>query len=144
MKKAGQLIPKETKKFLKTETQKLKRHLLREANNSVTPSKIEENIDDENRPRHLKYHKSFKAGKTYKYNQALSKRVFNASRHGWFIESGRPVARGYKKRDGYRNMPTIRRSKHYKVYGKVIPPFEKIWSDDTEQWVDKMMKEGKL
>lgn len=139
MKQASELIPKESKAFLRVETQKLKRHLERDAKNRVPPSKIEEKG-----AKHLKYHKSFKAGKTYKYNGALSKRVINRSRHGWFVESGRPVARGYKRKESYRGRPKLYQSKHYYVYGSVIPPFEKVWQDDTGAWLDKMMKEGKL
>lgn len=89
---AQETLPKESKQLLKTEAQKLKRHLAGYANQNVPVSGINEGAD------HKKYHKSFKTGKTYKFNGALSKRAYNEARQGWFVESGRPVAKGYRKK----------------------------------------------
>ena len=104
MRLAESEFPRESRRFLSRETQKLRRQLI-SASRDVPVSRIPENTGGGRR--HLKYHKSFKVGKTYRRNisGALSKRVYNASRHGWFVESGRVVARGYKKKNGYKNAP---------------------------------------
>ncbi len=144
---AEEQIPKETKAFLKVETQKLRRRLESRANAAVPVSRIEENTERSgDKPRHLKYHKSFKSGKTYKsrMSEALSKRVYNASRHGWFVEAGRPVARGYKKKSGYKKAAKIGHSKHYKVYREVAPRFEADYNRDCLDWIERMVKEGNL
>ena len=140
-------MPKEVKSFLKVETQKLRRYLISRAREVVPVSRIEENLEKGgDKPRHLKYHKSFKVGKTYKsrVNNALTKRVYNASRHGWFVEAGRPVARGYKKANGYKRAARYGQSKHYKVYREVAPKFEDHFEKDGVEWIEKMVMEGKL
>ena len=92
--------------------------------------------------RHLKYHKSFKVSKTYRRNLsgALSKRVYNASRHGWFVESGRVVASGYKKKNGYKNAPTSGRSKHYYVYRGVEKVFTPVFNNDCIKFAEEMLR----
>ncbi len=144
---AEEQIPKESKTFLKTETQKLRRRLESKANAKVPVSKIHGNTEKNgDKPRHLKYHKSFKSGKTYKSRMsgALSKRVYNASRHGWFVEAGRPVAKGYKKKSGYKGAAKIGQSKHYRVYREVSSQFETDYNQDCLDWIERMVKEGKL
>ena len=63
-------LPKESKNFLKTEAQKLKRHMQSYANANVPVSKTPATES------HKKYHPNFKTGKTYKYNEAYAKRSF--------------------------------------------------------------------
>ena len=139
LKLAQETIPKESKSFLKTETQKLRRRLMSYSSQNVPVSKVRTGG-------HRKYHDSFKTGKTYtsRMTGALSKRVYNSSRHGWFVEAGRPVARGYKKKGGYSNAPKIGQSKHYKVYHEVVPKFETDYKNDCLEWIEKTVKEGKL
>lgn len=135
---AQETLPKESKQLLKTEAQKLKRHLAGYANQNVPVSGINEGAD------HKKYHKSFKTGKTYKFNGALSKRAYNNARQGWFVESGRPVAKGYRKKDGYKNAQKIGHTKGYNVYHTVVPEFERDYENDLSEWIEKMIGEGKL
>lgn len=135
---AQETLPKESKQLLKTEAQKLKRHLASYANQNVPVSGINEGTD------HKKYHKSFKTGKTYKFNGALSKRAYNNARQGWFVESGRPVAKGYRKKDGYKNAQKIGHTKGYNVYHTVVPEFERDYENDLSEWIEKMIGEGKL
>lgn len=135
---AQETLPKESKQLLKTEAQKLKRHLASYANQNVPVSGINEGAD------HKKYHKSFKTGKTYKFNGALSKRAYNNARQGWFVESGRPVAKGYRKKDGYKNAQKIGHTKGYNVYHTVTPQFERAYENDLSEWIEKMIGEGKL
>lgn len=138
METAQKTIPKESKRILATETQKLKRYLLKYAEQNVPVSEIDESG-------HKKYHASFKVGKTYKYNESLSKRVFNNSRHGRYIEGGRKIVVGYKRGERYGNLPNvIGRTKAYRVYGTVKPEFAPIYKDDLMKWLDKMTGEGKL
>lgn len=163
METAQKTIPKESKRILATETQKLKRYLLKYAEQNVPVSEIDESG-------HKKYHASFKVGKTYTYNDALSKRVFNNSRHGQYVESGRPVIRGYKFGEKWgpkaycerwgqgharyykphydpnkeRVYPVERKSKHYDVYWHVKSNFAPVYKEDLAKWLDKMTGEGKL
>ena len=138
MEAAQKTIPKESKRILATETQKLKRYLLKCAEQNVPVSEI-------NAPEHKKYHASFKVGKTYKYNESLSKRVFNNSRHGRYVEGGRKIVVGYKRGERYGNLPNvIERTKAYRVYGTVKPEFAPIYKEDLMKWLDKMTREGKL
>lgn len=135
---AQQVLPKESKKLLKTETQKLKRHLQRYAKQHVPVSRIPAS------EKHRKYHASFKTGKTYRYDDSLSKRVFNNSRHGRFVEGGRKIARGYRKRDGYKNEPAVGRTPAYAVYKTVKAEFDPIYKQDLDDWIAKMLAERKL
>ena len=135
---AQKTLPKESKQILATETQKLKRYLLQYANQNVPVSKID-------KPEHRKYHASFKVGKTYKYNESLSKRVFNNSRHGRYVEGGRKIVKGYKRGERYGNLPNvIGRTKAYRVYGTVKPEFAPVYKQDLLNWIDKITREGKL
>lgn len=139
LKLAQEQIPKESKAFLKVETQKLRRRLMSYSAQNVPESKV-------TAVGHRKYNSSFKVGKTYKSRMsgALSKRVYNASRHGWFVEAGRPVARGYKKKSGYKGATKIGQSKHYKVYHEVVPKFESDFEKDGLEWIERMVREGKI
>lgn len=139
MKLAEKDLPKESKRLLQVEAQKLKRQMTSYANGNVPVSKIPAS------DKHKKYHVSFKTGKTYKYNEALSKRVFNASGHARYIESGRKVAYGYHKKDGYKNSTNIKgQSKHYSVVHNVKQTFEPVYYSDIDGWIEKMLQEGKL
>ena len=132
-------LPKESKKLLAVEALKLKRHMQSYANSNVPVSKLPAS------ERHKKYHASFKTGKTYKYNEALSKRVFNAAFHGRFVESGRKVAYGYHKNEKYSKYPDTKgKSKHYKVVDNVKKEFDPIYYADVDAWIEKMLQEGKL
>lgn len=139
MRLAESEFPRESRRFLSRETQKLRRQLISAARD-VPVSRIPENTGGGRR--HLKYHKSFKVGKTYRRNLsgALSKRVYNASRHGWFVESGRVVARGYKKKNGYKNAPTSGRSKHYYVYRGVEKVFTPVFNNDCIKFAEEMLR----
>ena len=160
MKLAEKDLPKESKSFLKTEAQKLKRPMPSYAKSNVPVSRIPESDT------HKKYHKSFKTGKTYKYNESYAKRVYSAAKHGKYVESGRPVVYGYKRgeawgRNSY-NPKTGRgrkskrgevkdklyavdyRSKHYEVVWHVKQNFDPIYYADVDAWINKMLKEGKL
>ena len=136
---AEKTLPKESKKFLAYEAVKLKRNMISYSNSNVPVSKKPES------DKHKKYHKSFKIGKTYKYNEALSKRVFNATYYGKFVEYGRKVAFGYKKKDGYKNAPNVKgKSKHYEVVKNVKIDYDPIYYADVDVWIAKMLEEGKL
>lgn len=135
---AQEILPKESKSLLKTETQKLKRHLQKYAKQHVPVSRIPAS------EKHRKYHASFKVGKTYRYDDSLSKRVFNNSRHARYVEGGRKIARGYRKRDGYKNAPAIGRTPAYAVYKTVKAEFDPIYKKDLDDWIEKMIAEGKL
>lgn len=136
---AEKTLPKESKKFLVTEALKLKRRMISYSNSNVPIS------DKPQTEKHKKYHKSFKLGKTYKYNEALSKRVFNATYYGKFVEYGRKVAVGYRKFDRYRNSTNVKGiSKHYNVVENVQKEFDPIYYADTDAWIEKMLEEGKL
>ena len=146
MRLAESEFPRESRRFLSRETQKLSRQLI-SASRAVPVSRIAENTGGGRR--HLKYHKSFKVGKTYRRNisGALSKRVYNASRHGWFVESGRVVARGYKKKNGYKNAPASGlgrgsrpRSKHYYVYRGVEKVFTPVFNNDCIKFAEEMLR----
>ena len=139
MRLAESEFPRESRRFLSRETQKLRRQLISAARD-VPVSRIPENTGGGRR--HLKYHKSFKVGKTYRRNisGALSKRVYNASRHGWFVESGRVVARGYKKKNGYKNAPASGRSKHYYVYRGDEKEFTPVFNNDCIKWAEEMLR----
>lgn len=161
---AQDTLPKESKQLLKTEAQKLRRYLVSYSNRNVPVSEIDEGAD------HRKYHKSFKTGKTYVFNEALSKRVFNNSGHGKYVESGRPVIYGHRRNEKWgakayssnygqgraryykphfdpnkeRVYAVDRRSKHYNVYYNVKKSFQPIYAEDLINWIDKMIGEGKL
>lgn len=135
---AQETLPKESKQLLKTEAQKLRRYLVRYANQNVPVSTIPES------DQHKKYHTHFKAGKTYRYNDALSKRVYNNSKHGRYVESGRKIAKGYKKKNGYANEIESGRTTAYGVYKNVKSEFDPVYKQDLTNWIDKMIGEGKL
>lgn len=160
---AQKALPKESKRILATESQKLKRHLLKYAKQNVPVSEIDV-------PEHKKYHTHFKVGKTYSYNDALSKRVFNNSGHGKYVESGRPVVYGYRSGEKWgpkaycerwgqgharyykprydpnkqRVYSVQRKSRHYDVYWHVKSDFDPVYKQDLMTWIDKMVNEGKL
>ncbi len=144
MKLAEETIPKESKKILAAETRKLRRRFISYSKQNVPVSRIDENDGSEGGNIHKKYHTHFKVGKTYRYNEALSKRVFNNSGHGKYVESGRKIAKGYKKKDGYKNAPEIGHTKAYNVYRNVKAEFDSVYKHDLEAWIDKMVNEGKL
>ena len=85
MKLAEETIPKESKKILAAETRKLRRRFNSYSKQNVPVSRIDENDGSEGGNIHKKYHTHFKVGKTYRYNEALSKRVFNNSGHGKYV-----------------------------------------------------------
>lgn len=147
-------LPKESKAFLKVEAQKLKRHMQSYAKSNVPVSRIPESDT------HKKYHKSFKTGKTYKYNEAYAKRVFSGAGHGKYVESGRAVTQGFKRgekwgKSTYNTKSKKARtekqiydveykSKHYDVVWHVKQSFDSIYYADIDAWIEKMLKEGKL
>ena len=135
---AQETLPKESKQLLKTEAQKLRRYLVSYSNRNVPISEIDEGAD------HRKYHRSFKTGKTYVFNEALSKRVFNNSGHGKYVESGRKIAKGYKKKNGYAKEFGKGRTTAYDVYKNVKIEFDPVYKQDLTNWIDKMIGEGKL
>lgn len=135
---AQETLPKESKQLLKTEAQKLRCYLVSYSNRNVPVSEIDEGAD------HRKYHKSFKTGKTYVFNEALSKRVFNNSGHGKYVESGRKIASGYKKKNGYAKEFGKGRTTAYDVYKNVKIEFDPVYKQDLINWIDKMIGEGKL
>ena len=155
---AQKTLPKKSKQILATETQKLKRYLLKYAEQNVPVSEIDESGRRKRKGQdasasntvggeivHKKYHASFKVGKTYKYNESLSKRAFNNSRHGRYVEGGRKIVVGYKRGERYGNLPNvIGRTKAYRVYGTVKPEFAPVYKQDLLNWIDKITREGKL
>lgn len=171
MKLAQNKIPKQSKTFLKTETQKLRRRVQSYANQTVPVSEVKENLERGGmKPRHLKYHKSFKVGKTYKYEDSFAKRVYNASGHGKYVESGRPVIEGYRRSEKWgqytfngnygnsqnpkykskanptrdRRYGVTRRSKQYDVFWTIKKQFKPIYDQDCLDWIERMVKEGRL
>lgn len=129
---ANNKMPKESKKFLKKNTGQLSRATKKKAKSL--------GIGEESG----KYMESFKAGKTYNYQGALSCRALNSSPHAHLIENGfmwkphKKVAKGQKKKQtgGEKFMPGFH-------------PFEKAYKDfiskyynNCEQFISDMLEKG--
>jgi hypothetical protein len=120
---ANQKLPKESKKFLKKEANKLNK-----VNKSVFNSK---NIGEDTG--NLK--KSFKSGKVYKYNGDLAARAYNSSPHAHLIDQGWT----HKSPDGTEKWID---GKHFMEDAQKI--FEGEFYGDIEDWIDKMLEEEGL
>ena len=78
------LFPEESAKFLKDEAKKLLKLVKKTAKKEVGTSKNSKTDWDESKS----YHKRFKVGKKYKYDNDDCIRVYNSARHAHLIEYG--------------------------------------------------------
>lgn len=119
---ANDTMPREVKKFVQVEGNKLKRITLRNARKQV-------------KEKTGKYHKSIKRGRTYKYrgNGAYAVRVYSYDHKAYLIENGhRIVTPGKKIEKGFK--PGVH------VFENSRKQFEKTYEKDCDQFLSKVIK----
>lgn len=121
-------LPKESKKYLKKEANKLKTKMKKKAKEVGIPDKGNTN-----------FYNKFKAGKVYNYQGEMSVRAYNSSPVAHLLENGHKMI-GHKpdKKD------TGKFVKGYAYTEKAYQDFKNPYYSDTEDWIDKMLKEKGL
>lgn len=117
---ANDTMPKECRKFIQREGNKLKRITLSQAKSSV-------------KKKTGRYFKSIKRGRTYKYsgNGAWAVRVYSNDNKAHLIEKGHRIVSKDKKEHGFytgRN-----------VFEKSKRSFENTYNQDVEQFIDNIV-----
>ena len=138
--------PKEADKFLKDEAKKLLKVTKKVAKKEVGTSKGKKKDWDPNKS----YHKKFKVGKKYKYDEDDCIRVYNSAPHAHLIEYGhRQIARGQKRATTRQGRKNDSRPVGGFVLGKYVfdesqLEFSPYFKDDAElfmfQYVDDTVK----
>jgi hypothetical protein len=132
---AQQKLPKDSKKHIKKEANKLKTNTKKKAKSM--------GITEED-PGKTKFYSGFKSGKVYKYNGELSCRAYNGSSIAHLLENGhmmighKPEKKELKLKYGGSFVPGY----HYTE--KSYQDFKNTYYDDTEKFIDKMLKEKGL
>lgn len=134
-------MPKETKKFLRKQGNKLKKKTLNKAKAEV---KVGERKDA------TKYHKSIKRGKVYKYdgNGGLSVRVYSNAPHAHLLEYGHRQVVNPPKPKGRGVIPGKGIGKEVGfvegcyVFEKTAKEFELEHYNDTERFIDDVLDKG--
>lgn len=121
---ANEIIPKESKKFLREEGTKLRKKTLSNAKQKV-------------KKKSGKYHKSIKRGKVYTYdvNGALSIRVYSNAPHAHLIEYGHRQVSKNGVESGFVE------GKH--VFEKSKNEFESEFNSSCEGFAEDILKELK-
>lgn len=122
---ANSTMPKESKKFIRTEGNKLKR-----VTNKRAKSEVKRDSGN--------YHKGIKRGKVYKYrgNDAWSIRVYGSAPHSHLIEYGHRMVghKPDKKELGF--------VKGKYVFENSRKEFEKTYNRDVGKFVDNVIVKG--
>lgn len=151
LKLASEQMPKETRKLMNKEGNKLKKKTLQLANQRV-------NVGDSDEKKHTKYHKSIKKGRVYFYkvDGAMSIRVYSSAPHAHLIEYGHRMVTGGKidRTKGMRKQRTEKtgrvmqkegqevfiKGKH--VFEDAAKAFASEFYADIEQFVDDVIVGG--
>ena len=116
--------PKETKKFLQSQGNKLKARVKKKAK-----SKLKEKSGN--------YLKGFKRGKVYKYNQEEDTvRVYNNMPHAHLIEYGHVIKDKTGKEHGFK--------KGYRILEKARAEFQDEFVKNADGLMDEIIKNGGL
>lgn len=128
MEEAQEKLPKETKKFLQKEGNKLKNKMKKKAKEVGIPQNGKTDFYDR-----------FKRGKVYKRDGELAVRAYNGSPLGHLLENGHRIV-GHKpdKKD------TGKFVKGRFYIEKSTQEFKEQYYSDTEEFIDKMLKEKGL
>ncbi|MDU0200161.1 HK97 gp10 family phage protein [Paenibacillus sp. MAH-36] len=120
---AAERLPRESKKFLREEGTKLRKITLARAKSSV-------------KKKTGNYYKSIKRGKVYDYDGVPSVRVYSKSPHAHLIEDGHRIVGPDGTEHGFQ--PGL------KVFEKASNDFEEEYVNDTEAFIDKLLREGRI
>jgi hypothetical protein len=118
---ATKQMPRESAKFLRTEASKL-----RKETNAKAKQKVKKDTGS--------YHKSIKRGKTYKYDGALSVRVYSGDPKAHLIEKGHRIVDKTGKEHGFEA------GKH--VFEESARQFQTKYVTNCEQFLDDMLDKG--
>ena len=112
-------MPKECKKFIRLEGNKLKRVVTKNAK-----AKIKQKTG--------RYHKAATRGKVYKYNGAWAVRVYAKAPHANLLEHGHRIV--------INGTETGKMTKGLKIYENSAKEFSSKYFDNTEKFIDKITK----
>lgn len=124
---AEKTMPKESKKFLQVEGNKLRR---------ITAQKARELIK---KPKTRNYFKGIKRGKVYRYKDdknQLSIRIYGSSPHSHLLEYGHRMV-GHKP-----DKEELGFVKGYRIFEKAAKEFENEYFNDCEKFVEDMLEKG--
>ncbi|MBV4417468.1 HK97 gp10 family phage protein [Clostridium tyrobutyricum] len=124
MEEAQEKLPKETKKFLQKEGNKLKNKMKKKAKEVGIPQNGKTDFYDR-----------FKRGKVYKRDGELAVRAYNGSPLGHLLEKGHRLIR---------NGQDVGFVKGRFYIEKSTQEFKEQYYNDTEEFIDKMLKEKGL
>ncbi len=114
-------MPKESKKFMQNEGNKLKKKTLAKAKQKVDK-------DTGN------YHKSIKRGKVYKYNGDLSIRAYSGDNKAHLIENGHRIVDKNGVEHGFKE------GEH--VFLEAEKEFEQQYYSDVQKFINAMLDKG--
>ena len=131
---ANSTMPKESKKFIRAEGNKLKRVTSKRAKKDVKVGIKSKKTEKKN----VSYHKGIKRGKVYKYhgNDAWAIRVYGSAPHSHLIEYGHRMVghKPDKKELGF--------VKGKYVFENSRKEFEKTYVRDVGKFVDNVIVKG--
>lgn len=135
---AKDYYPQETKKFLRKEVLKATKKVKQVAKSSVGTAKGKKKNWKEN----TSYHKSFKTGKVYEYDDDLCCKVYNDSRHAHLIEYGhRQVPRGKKGKSNEGGQANgFTEGKH--ILEKAKTQFATEFEKDCDNFLGELVENG--
>jgi hypothetical protein len=118
---ANDTMPKESKKFLRTEGTKLRK---------ATLSKAKEKV----KKKTGRYYKSIKRGKVYNYDGALSIRCYSSAPHAHLIEKGHRLVNKDGQEIGWVD------GRH--VFEETEEEFKGTYYNDCEDFIDEVLDKG--
>ena len=135
------VFPKETRKFLTKEAQKLTKKMQNKAETEVKHGAKKTIIKRNGKKREVNYHKCFKKGKIYIKDKDICIRAYNNAPHGHLIENGHYiVARGEGSKKGIKRKSGAD-GKHIgwvsgkKIIEKSYIEFQNEFSGDMESFL---------
>lgn len=121
IKLANDTMPKESKKFLRTEGSKLRKNTLAKAKEKVKK-------DTGN------YFKSIKRGKVYDYDGSLAIRCYSSAPHAHLIEKGHRIVDKKGNEHGFED------GKY--VFEEAEQEFQSTYYSDCEEFIDEVLDKG--
>ena len=118
---ANETMPKESKKFLRNEGNKLKKKTL-----SKAKQKVKKNTGY--------YFKSIKRGKVYKFNGDLSVRTFSSAPHAHLIEYGHRIVNKDGQEKGFK------KGEH--IFEDAKKEFQDEYFSDAQKFIDEVLEKG--
>lgn len=128
--KTSKQYPNEVKKFLRSEGNKLKRRILKNAKN-----KFNHRNEAKNEKHKKAYINKFNRGQPYQYKgDENAVRVYNNSNHAHLLEYGHRIV------DRYQNEHGFKQGEH--IVDNTSKEFKEEFAKDIENWVDDMLNKG--